>query len=607
MFDFTASPGRFIVPSPRPAPYRRERPTALNRGALKGVIQPRKELSRARKLSRILVWAAFGIVLTIRFLFPPERVESRGFAQREFNQERRFRRPPARVHPPVSAVPADLWRIHIEIAPGNVDKLRGYHWSGWGGQRQQERPEVPATVREGGMVYTNVALHLKGAAGSFRPFDDKPALTLHFSKHAPGQRFHGYNKISLNNSVQDPSYLSEIISRELFEAAGVPVPKASHATVLINGRDLGLYVLTEGWGKPFLRRYFKNVGGNLYDGGFVQDISSDLDTNSGDDESDRSDLNRLIGAAMEPDTARRWQRLAQTLDLGRFLNFIALEVMTCHWDGYALNRNNYRVFHDVQTGRMVFMPHGLDQMFGVSRSSPDSTIDPHMRGMVAQAVMSTPEGRQRYLECIATLRKNVFLEEKLTNRVHELSRRIRPTLAAYAPDLAQEHDAHVAYLRQRIVERARSISDQLAGPGDPLEFDERGVARLSDWAPYQISRRRGVVRLDRAERDGRNVLQIAAGPGGGAGAWRTRVVLEAGSYRFEGKVQTREVGATGGVALRIPGTRDVWLEASDDAWSARSYDFTVTQSPAAVELICELRADHGEAWFELDSLRLIRK
>ena len=318
-----------------------------------------------------------------------------------------------------------------------------------GTAQPQERPEILANVREGGTVYSKVALHLKGAAGSFRPFDDKPALTLNFSRHIPDQRFHGYDKISLNNSVQDPSYLCEAISRELFEAAGVPVPRADHATVLINGRDLGLYVLMEGFGKSFLKRYFKNVSGNLYDGGFVQEVTENLNTNSGDQREDRSDLRRLVQAAVDPDPAHRWQRLNQVLDMDRFLSFIAMEIMTCHWDGYGMNRNNYRLFHDVETDRMVFMPHGMDQMFGVFRSSPTSPILPPTQGLVARAIATTPAGQQLYFERIATLRTNVFIEERLTNRVHELSRRIRPTLAAYAPDLAKEHDAQVAYLCQR--------------------------------------------------------------------------------------------------------------------------------------------------------------
>jgi spore coat protein H len=544
------------------------------------------------------------VVLGIRVLFPPERVESQPAPLEEPGPGRPFRHPPTRIQPPGAPVPADLWRIQIEIRPEDVERLRGSSWNDWRGRRQ-ERPEVLVEVREGGMLFTNVALHLKGATGSFRPFDDKPALTLSFSKHASGQQFHGYNKISLNNSVQDPSYLSEAISRELFVAAGVPAPRADHATVVINGRDLGLYVLTEGWGKPFLRRYFKNVSGNLYDGGFVQDITADLDVNSGDDPSNRSALDRLIEAANEPDGVKRAERLARSLDLERFFSFMAMDIMTCNWDGYSLNRNNYRVFHDRDADRIVFMPHGLDQMFGVRRSSPESSIEPSMRGLVAQAVLTTPGGRARYLERIATLRTNIFLEEKLTNRVHELARRIRPTLAAYAPELAEEHDREVAYLCQRIGDRARSISEQLASTQKSILFDGHGVAALPDWAPAR--RQRGVVNLDLAERDGRKVLLVAAGAGGGVGAWRTQVWLEAGGYRFEGMARTHGVGSAGGVILQIPGTRDLSIQTSEDKWSPFSCHFTVTEPLAEVELICEMRTGRGEAWFDRESLRLIRE
>jgi hypothetical protein len=210
------------------------------------------------------------------------------------------------------------------------------------------------------------------------------------------------------------------------------------------------------------------VGGNLYDGGFLQDIEQDLDTNSGNNREDRSDLNQLREAIRELDPEIRAERLSEVLDVERFLTFVALEVMTCHWDGYALNRNNYRLFHNAETGRMVFMPHGMDQMFGVSRSHPNSSIRPRMVGLVARASQSTPGWQEAYLERIAELRSSLFLEEKLTNRVHELASHIRPTLAAYGLDVAEQHDAQVAHLCWRIVERARSISEQLNAPEEEL-------------------------------------------------------------------------------------------------------------------------------------------
>lgn len=555
------------------------------------------------------------MVLTLRYFFPPEPVEPAAAfwrwrdpgRDRGPGPPRRFQRPPTPLPRPVAEIPADLWRLHLEIAPSDVETLRGYYWSPPRGRPPVERPEVLATVREGGILYSNVAVHLKGAAGSYRSFDDKPALTLSFSKHASGQRFHGYSKISLNNSVQDPSYLSEAISRELFEAAGVPAPRADHVTVVLNGRDLGLYVLTEGWGKPFLRRHFRNVDGNLYDGGFVQDITARLEVNSGDDPGNRADLDALIAAAAEPDPVQRLARLERVLEVDRFLSFLAMEIMTCHWDGYALNRNNYRVFHDRETDRMLFLPHGMDQMFGVFRSSPDSPILPPMQGLVANALMTTPGMPSRYLERIAALRTNVFLTDRLTNRVHELARRIRPTLAAYGPEVAEEHDERVAALCDRIVARGQSIAEQLVAPHEPIPFDAQGVAKLAGWKPRPEARRGGEVHFDQVEREGRAVLRITVGPGGGVGAWRSLVRLEAGSYRFEGDVQTRDVGASGIVSLRLGAWRDPRGRSSDHAWSRFSHAFTVYDPLGEVELRCELRSASGEAWFDLDSLRIVRE
>lgn len=448
----------------------------------------RKPLSTARRASRVVVWTILGVVLVLRYtVFPPDpefpllpRLASWSREEPVPPPPRRYR--PTEISPPQSDVPGDLMRLRIEIAADGVARLRGYEWNGWRGTRA-ERPEVLATVREGGVVYRGVALHLKGAAGSFRPFDDKPALTLHFAKHEPGRRFHGYSKISLNNSVQDPTFLCEALCRELFEAAGVPVPRADFATVLINGVDKGLYVLTEGFTKDFLRRYFRNVGGNLYDGGFVQDLHPGMIVNSGDNPEDQSDIERLLAAAVIPEADQRWNQLGQVLDLDRFITMLALEILTCHWDGYGLNRNNYRLFHDLGTGRMIFIPHGLDQMFDwpPGRFPADGPISPAMRGLVAQAVMSAPQGGSRYMERLGELSTNLFSAPAVTNRVWELARRISPTLAAYSPDMARRHEVLVAALCDRITRRFRSVAEQLSAPGEVVPEDRPMPRPRQNW------------------------------------------------------------------------------------------------------------------------------
>ena len=87
---------------------------------------------------------------------------------------------------------------------------------------------MKATIREADRVAV-VALKLKGAAGSFREWDDRPALTLNMHKFNKGGTFHGLVKFHLNNSVQDETYLHELLCSELFRRAGIPAPRVTRA------------------------------------------------------------------------------------------------------------------------------------------------------------------------------------------------------------------------------------------------------------------------------------------------------------------------------------------------------------------------------------------
>ena len=239
--------------------------------------------------------------------------------------------------------PAPLRKIKIEIKGAALQKLT-----------QDNRRYAPAVFRDGDVVLTNVGIHLKGAAGSFRDFNDRPALTVNFDKFAPSQNWHGLHKIHLNNSVQDGSMLTENICGELFRQAGVPAPRVSNARVELNGRDLGVYVLIEGFDKTFLHQYYKKANGHLYDGGFCQDINNTLQLTGGEPNQPQPELKALAAAAQERDLTRRWEKLQELLDMDRFLSFCALEIMTWDWDGYLLKPNNYKLYWDPQANKITF-------------------------------------------------------------------------------------------------------------------------------------------------------------------------------------------------------------------------------------------------------------
>jgi len=521
-------------------------------------------------------------------------------------------------------------RLKIQISDAELQLLR-----------QQNREYVRCTViEEGGAQYDHVGVHLKGAAGSFRGVDDRPALTLNFDKFKDGQEFHDLDKIHLNNSVQDPGYLNELVSSELFLAAGVPAARTTHARVWLNGRDLGFYVLKEGFDKRFLKRHFPDASGNLYEGGFVQDIDGQSRLKSGNGAADRSDVKAVIAACREPDPAMRWSRLEQVVDIDRFLSFVAMEQLTCHWDGYCNNRNNYRFYFEPKSGKAHFFPHGMDQMF----ANPGASVLNTPGAMVASAVLNHPEGRTRYRARVTELAKRFVPADPLQKRVDEIHQRLRPVLAEMSPGKANEFDGQVKGFKDRLAARAKSLVQQLgipepppvtlvaagmpmpgiAKPGvamptvpkpvapNPTAPKPAAIPALTRWDP----RPEGDAKLELLEGPGGmakgRTLTITAGPSGRCVAsWRTSVTLPAGKYRFEARARTEGVKALvetsgTGAGVRISGSsRTNKLEGTSN-WTPLAHEFQVQAAMQDVLLVAELRAAAGKVVFDAASLRIVR-
>lgn len=338
--------------------------------------------------------------------------------------------------------------LAVELGQKELDALRRNH-----------RTYVPATLKEGDKVVgKDVGVHLKGAAGSFRGIDDKASLTINMDKFVPGQRFHGLDKFHLNNSLQDATYVQELICGELFREAGVPASRVAHAVVSINGKRRGLYYIKEGYDSSFLKRHFGNSDGNFYDGGFLRDLDQPLHLLSGKETTKaHADLKAVVAAARERDPSARYEKLDKVLDLDRFISFMVLEVIAWDWDGYPMNRNNYRLYHDPKRDKLIFLPSGMDQMFG----DPNGSIRPNFQGMVARALFETMEGRDRYYARMAEVMKTVYHPDALRKRLDELEARVKPVLTSVDAGAGRDYPHHVNRLRDAVKQRARSVEEQL--------------------------------------------------------------------------------------------------------------------------------------------------
>ena len=510
-----------------------------------------------------------------------------------------------------------ILRLQIEVPQEGIQRLR-----------QEPKSFVRGTVREGDTAYEAVGIHLKGSLGSFQPIDSgKPGISIKFNRFKQGQHFHGLKKLILNNSVQDPTYLQEWLGNELFRAAGVPAPRIGWATVELNGRRMGLYVISEAITGDFLSHWFGDSTGNLYEG--PPDITSErLDVDSHGGVSDREDLKALIEATKIRETGPRMEQLEKLLDVDRFISFAAMEAIACHWDGYVQGRNNYHVYHDPKSGKLVFLPHGLDQLF----QNPQFPLTPTTNGVVAKAVLKTAAGRRRYRERVKKLLDEVLVPEKLNPRIQAMAAKLSPALRKEGLGQALSSSMSARGLIGRIEARLQSLREQLAGQqvvttvlGPALRFDAEGKARLTGWQTRSMG---GVGQFQRVQGEGENggtALRVDIPPGGqGRSSWRRTAVLPPGRYRFLARIRTQGVvpsgadlndGAKGGVDVRISGDQPGTKLSGTNGWTTYEFRFEIEpeegwegpQPLSQVELVCELQASAGTAWFDEASLALLRK
>ncbi len=481
-------------------------------------------------------------------------------------------------------------KLKIELKESQAKKLRE-------DARRYAKCKLIETTADGETTYTDVAIKLKGAAGSFRELDDRPAFTLNMDKHEKGQTFHAMEKFHLNNSVQDESYLCEWLCSDIARDAKVPATRVTHTRVWLNDRDLGLYVLKEGFDRPFLKRHFGDATGNFYDGGFVQDIDVDLEKDSGKGPDDHSDLRALQAACQEPDPEKRWPEIDERLDVDAFVSFMALELMTCHWDGYTPNKNNYRIYFEPPHGKARFLPHGMDQMFG----DPGFPILEYFEPMVASAVMHNPEWRKRYRERVAELLP-LFEPKRLHDKLDTVLARLQPVIAAMGEEPANAHADRVRELKERIAAREPNLREQLQnGDPTPLEFEGDKPIELADWFPAQET---DDTKIEEVEIDGQKRYSIQVGDSGQCiASWRRKVLLAKGRYRIETGMRTeavepREDEQGTGAGLRISGGKRDDKLTGDTDWQTVSHEFEVLEDVRDVILVAELRATRGRMWIE---------
>ncbi|MDI1451602.1 CotH kinase family protein [Polyangium sp. 6x1] len=258
---------------------------------------------------------------------------------------------------PVEAVfdPAKLHKVEITVASAYLDTLAS---------DLDER--VPCDITYDGELVAGSGIRQKG--NTLVDLDDKPSFSVKFDAFDDQAKLYGLNKILLNSSTQDPTFLRARLGSDVHQRAGIPAARVVHAQLTLNGVDKGIYVVVEAIDQDFLRRHFGEAfaDGNLYEGPCCGDFATDIEHMELEDEKKdgrtRDDLRALAEIIQETPDAELIAALEQHLDLDRFMKSYALEALLGHWDGFAFRANNHYIYHDPGTGLFVFMPHGMDRI-----------------------------------------------------------------------------------------------------------------------------------------------------------------------------------------------------------------------------------------------------
>jgi spore coat protein CotH len=272
--------------------------------------------------------------------------------------------------------PARLPRFDIDLPQASIDLLNKVT----GPSDPAQDNYVHAGFRYNGENLPDIGLRIKGE-GSFRKLDKKAPFKLKFDEYVKNLAFHGLKRLTLNNMVEDPSFLAERMAYHVFRAAKLPAPRCNSALVYVNGNFYGVYANVEAEDKPFLRRWFTNDEGNLYEEGqkdFVPGAETAFDLETNETANDRSDLVNLI-AVLQSATADNFLATVGTaLDMQHYLRFTAAEAAVNQWDMYSYTvfyPNNFRIYHDPTSNKFVFLPWGMDMSMKPFRDSKK----PHIR------------------------------------------------------------------------------------------------------------------------------------------------------------------------------------------------------------------------------------
>lgn len=291
-----------------------------------------------------------------------------------------------------------------------------------------------AALRWEGQTWPDVGVQPSGQ-NSRLPGNPKPSLVLNFEEFIPGRRFHGLPSLKLNWLLDDPAMMRQGLVFGLHRARGLPAPREGYARLFVNGAYKGLYGVTERINREFVRARFGPGVHQLY-----------KKTATGEDFVWHGpDPSLYVPRMFEPaiDTLppgaedvrdlfdalhhKSYEELARIFDVEAFLEFIAIEVLTCEDDGYRsgpdalgnLWSSNFYLYKSPWNGRFRLIPWDRGESYWRPIDEP-LTFTFERRVLTRRIILERPENLERFRRILGELIAGPSAPDVMAGRVEHL-------------------------------------------------------------------------------------------------------------------------------------------------------------------------------------------
>lgn len=224
----------------------------------------------------------------------------------------------------------------------------------------------------------------------------KKSWKLKFNEFVPGREVHGLEKLNLNGHQNDPSVVRGKLAWDVYNAFGVPSPRASMARLIINdGSQVDdVYANVEQIDDEFLAAWFGDDTGNLYQCSFKGERADlryvppgnadtyanlgsptyELENDSGINQ--HADLADFIAFIEFADDATFAAEIMDRFSVDTFLRSMAVDCVNGSWDNIWYGANNFFLYANPDTGVFEYIPYDLDNSYGIDFFSTDWATRP---------------------------------------------------------------------------------------------------------------------------------------------------------------------------------------------------------------------------------------